>query len=78
MIKITGQVPEQVLYNKEVYALGGVKGSGLFTPDVFGIMVKSASSACWRGFQLGYKIENKEFLLDWMLVNADIPSSSIH
>ena len=37
-------------------------------------MVKSASSACWRGFQMGYKIENEELLLDWMLVNADVPS----
>lgn len=72
MEKITGQVPEQVLYNKEVYALAGVKGIGLFSPEEFGMTPQMASTACWRGFQMGYKIENGELLLDWMFIRTDL------
>ena len=71
---MTGQVPELVLYNNEEFSLAGVKGMGLLSPDQFGIMVKTASTACWRGFQMGYKIEKEEFLLDWMFVNSELPT----
>ncbi|MHA1112536.1 MAG: hypothetical protein ACTSRE_15690 [Promethearchaeota archaeon] len=72
MIKITGQVPEQVLYNNEVYALAGVKGIGLFSPEEFGITPQMASTACWRGFQMGYKIDKGELLLNWMFIRTDL------
>lgn len=79
MITITGQVPEEFLYKDEVYSLAGVKGVGLFSADEFGIPTQSASTACYRGFQMGFKIQDNELRLNWMVLKTDLsPPPSIN
>jgi hypothetical protein len=68
---LTGQVSDEVRYNREVYSLVGINGEGLPDPADFGIRTKMASTACWRGYQMFYDCVDSELVLDVMLANTD-------
>jgi len=70
VILITGQIPEEVYYHGARYELTGVKGKGLYIPEHFGIKTYWKSTACYRGFQMRYKVYNDELILDRMRVNT--------
>jgi len=59
---VTGQISDSFLYNGEEYFLVGVDGDNLFNPLFYNIDTIPASTACWRGFQAFYRI-NEEFLV---------------
>ena len=61
---MTAQVPDAILINNKGYAIAGVDGDKLFTPQSVGITPGPANTACWRGFICQYKIENEILLLD--------------
>jgi hypothetical protein len=70
VIPITGQIPEEIYYRHEIYKLTGMKGGGLYIPEHFGISTYWKSTGCYRGFQMRYRVFNKELLLDRMKVNT--------
>ncbi|MFX1402300.1 MAG: hypothetical protein ACFE8V_13760 [Promethearchaeota archaeon] len=70
MILITGQIPEEVYYHGARYELTGVNGKGLYIPDDFGIKSYWKTTACYRGFQMRYKVYSNELILDQMSVNT--------
>lgn len=65
---MTGQIPDNVIYNDEVYDLVGVKGEGLYEPFDFGLTPVSPHTANWRGFVSCYEISEKIL----MLKNLDV------
>jgi hypothetical protein len=66
---MTAQVSDTILIDNKPYAIAGVEGDGLFTPQSFGIHPGPANTACWRGYICQYKIENEELLLDELQIS---------
>ena len=60
---MTGQIPDKVIFNGDVFDLVGVKGEGLYEPFDFGLVPKSPHTANWRGFVSTYEISNNILLL---------------
>lgn len=56
---MTGQIPDNVLYNDEIYDLVGLKGEGLYEPFDFGLTPVSPHTANWRGFISHYEVSKK-------------------
>jgi len=56
---MTGQIPDNVIYNGEGYDLVGVKGEGLYEPFEFGLTPVSPHTANWRGFVSCYEVSEK-------------------
>ncbi len=67
---MTAQIPDLVLYNGKKYDLSGVDGAGLFDPAGHGIETFSSCTACWRGYQAIYKIEDGKFHLHELNCNT--------
>ena len=65
---MTAQVPDAILLDNKPYAIAGVEGGKLFTPQSVGITPGPANTACWRGYVCQYKIINEELLLDELQV----------
>jgi hypothetical protein len=61
---MTAQVPETVRIDGTTYALCGVRGEGLFNPEVHGIEPAAPDSSCWRGFICGYAVNGNRLVLD--------------
>jgi hypothetical protein len=61
---MTAQVPETVRINGTIYDICGVRGEGLFNPDLYDIETSAPHTACWRGFICGYSVIKDRLLLD--------------
>ncbi|HEC41151.1 MAG TPA: hypothetical protein ENI29_23095 [bacterium] len=70
---MTGQVPDDIILNGESYSLIGLRGQNIFRPEDFGIIPLSASTACWRGYVMGYIISDDQLFLNEMQVNTEDP-----
>jgi hypothetical protein len=66
---MTAQVPDTILIDNKPYAIAGIEGDEIFTPQSFGISPGPANTACWRGYVCQYKIENELLLLDELQVS---------
>jgi hypothetical protein len=49
---------DRVAYQGDVYALAGVNGDGLFSPESLGLTVRPLSTACWRGYVCDYEVSD--------------------
>jgi hypothetical protein len=67
---MTGQIPDSFLYEGEVYSLIGIEEEEPFSPLDYDIMPEMASTACWRGFVLYYKLDNNYLVLQDMQLNT--------
>ena len=70
---MTAQIPDEFIINSESFSLVGLDGQGLFTPDDFGIIPYSSSTACWRGFVMKYSFIKNQLVLEEMRVNVKNP-----
>ncbi|MHA2007496.1 MAG: hypothetical protein ACXABO_07175 [Promethearchaeota archaeon] len=70
---MTAQIPDEFVLNGEDFSLVGLNGQDLFTPEDFGIIPYSGSTACWRGFVMKYLFINDQLFLEEMRVNAKNP-----
>ncbi len=70
LINMTAQAPDQFFYKEKRFDLAGIKGNGLFTPKDFKIEIRSASTACWRGYIMRYALIGTELILDGFWVNT--------
>lgn len=68
---MTAQIPDQVEYREQVWDLVGADGDGLFTPEDHGMKAAPLHSACWRGFEVKYRIEDEKLLLDQVQLNPE-------
>jgi len=60
---VTGQIPDEVRYRGERYAITAVEGMGLFDPADHGVTPGPLGTGCWRGFQCRYRIRQGRLLL---------------
>jgi len=67
---VTAQVPDKVIYKEEKFDLVGVSGNELLNPEIFGIKLMSAGTACYNGYILTFKCDNDEFILDELLIRT--------
>ncbi len=67
---MTGQLPDSFLYEDEVYSLISIADEEPFTPLDYDIIPQMASTACWRGFVLYYKLDNNSLILQDMQLNT--------
>lgn len=67
---MTGQIPDEFLFQGERYAITGINGPTLFNPFDYGIRTRSASTACWRGFQAFYTILNNKLVIENLFLNS--------
>jgi hypothetical protein len=70
---MTAQIPDEFILDGERFSLVGIKGEGLFEPLDFGIVPRSASTACWRGYVMKYLFTKDKLILDEMRVNTNDP-----
>ena len=71
---MTKQIPDNVLYNGQKFILAGLKGTGLFSPDAFGISsdMMGIMTACYRRFFCTYAcISDELFLVKLTIVNRE-------
>lgn len=67
---MTGQIPDSFLYEGEVYSLIGIEEEEPFSPLNYDILPEMASTACWRGFVLYYKLDDNYLTLQDMQLNT--------
>jgi hypothetical protein len=67
---MTGQAADQFFYGDHRLEIVGIKGAGLTTAEDFGIELSSASTGCWRGYIMKYKIIKKKLVIDGFWVNT--------
>ena len=67
---MTGQIPDSFLYEGEVYSLIGLDNEEPFTPLDFDIIPEMASTACWRGYVLYYRLNDNYLILQDMQLNT--------
>jgi hypothetical protein len=60
---MTGQIPDKVIFNGDIFDLVGVKGEGLYEPLDFGLVPISPHTANWRGFVSTYEVSEGILLL---------------
>jgi hypothetical protein len=70
---MTGQVPDQFFYHDKKLDLVGIKGSKLVTPKNFNIVPTMASTACYNGYLMRYKIFDLKLIIDgfWVRVKEE-------
>ncbi|MHA1203298.1 MAG: hypothetical protein ACTSQ4_12370 [Candidatus Heimdallarchaeaceae archaeon] len=66
---MTGQISDSLLYNGEEYFIVGIDGNELFDPLSFDIETIPASTACWRGFQAFYSINEEVLVLQNLFIS---------
>lgn len=67
---MTAQAPDQFYYKDQKLDLVGIKGNALSIPRDFGIETIMASTGCWRGYIMRYKIIKNLLVLDGFLFNS--------
>ena len=67
---MTGQIPDNLIYNKSSYSIVGLKGEGLPSPFDFGLEPTSPHTANWRGFIMTYKIAENRLIVQEMNVTV--------
>ncbi|MFX1571828.1 MAG: hypothetical protein ACFFB0_03690 [Promethearchaeota archaeon] len=70
---MTAQIPDEFMLNGESFSLVGLKGTGLFKPEDFGIIPYFSCTACWRGYVMKYVFTEKQLIMDELLVNINDP-----
>ena len=65
---MTAQIPDTLLIESESFSIIKVRGEGLFHPQSIGIKPVCTSSACWRGYECHYAIEDGQLLLRRLVV----------
>ncbi len=68
---MTAQVPDTLLYNDKPYDLTGMEGSGLPSPDDFGMQPVMMHTACYRGFYCTYVIRDEQLYLSGLTVRSE-------
>jgi hypothetical protein len=70
---MTGQIADNLIYNRSSYSIVGLKGEGLPSPLDFGLEPVSPHTANWRGFIMTYTIvENRLFVHEMNVSVEDI------
>lgn len=68
---MTGQIPDEVLYQNKVYSIVGIKGEGFPDPLDYGFLPRSPHTANWRGYQMWYEIDTDQLSLQQMDVYVE-------
>ncbi|MGY5875469.1 MAG: hypothetical protein RTU30_06970 [Candidatus Thorarchaeota archaeon] len=68
---MTAQIPDEYRYKGEPYSLVGMKGSGLYKVEDFGLETQKASTACYRGNIMYYDCVGGQLVLDMIHVNSE-------
>lgn len=70
---MTAQAPDQFFYKDMKLDLVGMQGEELPVPEDFGIETRSASTACWRGYIMRYKIIGNHLVIEgfWFNPNSE-------
>ncbi|MHA1148461.1 MAG: hypothetical protein ACTSR8_09460 [Promethearchaeota archaeon] len=61
---MTAQMPDQFFYRDYKLDLVGIKGNELPVPIDFGVETMMASTACWRGYVMRYRIIENRLVLE--------------
>ena len=68
---MTAQAMDTVLWQGRTWALVGVDGAGLFTPQALGINPVMLHTAAWRGFICGYRVGEDRLTLERLEIGFD-------
>jgi len=82
---MTQQATDLFYYEGNQLQVIGITGTGLYTPEKFGIKTRSASTGCWRGYIMRYEIKDNQLFMEgfWVktlegieppMINEIIPS----
>lgn len=71
---MTAQASDLVAYRGQDYSIAWQGGTGLFDPHEHGLDPVGRSSACWRGFVCGYRVEDEALWLARLSVCLDEPA----
>jgi hypothetical protein len=67
---MTAQIPDRVRYKGESYALVGIKGSRLLSPQNFGMTPTMIHTACYRGYYAEYSCTDGKLVLTTLTVKT--------
>lgn len=68
---MTAQIPDHVTYQQQQYAIAGVHGDGLFSPESLGLQPVMMSTACWRGYVADYAVIDERLLLVGLTIRTN-------
>lgn len=66
---MTTQMSDVVIYNDKSYALAGYTNEIPFNPESHDLQPIKASTMCWRGFVMTFKIQGDELQLNRLDIN---------
>lgn len=66
---MTAQIQDAFLYDGARYALAGISEGELFDVTSLGLRPVMASTACWRGYQAVFGLEDRRLVLDALHIN---------
>jgi len=70
---MTAQMSDIARYQGKDYALAGVRGEGMFSPEAHGLQPRGTCTACWRGYVCTYAVTDETLLLDQLAINLGDP-----
>jgi hypothetical protein len=78
LFPMTAQISDSVHFEEQDYAITGVSGDGLFSPQAHGLEPQMMSTACWRGFVCWYRVENDQLQLQnlWIRLEHTVENKS--
>jgi hypothetical protein len=74
---MTAQIPDEVVWQGEEYALTGIDGGPLFDPAEHGLELRMISTACWRGHVCTYGVVSDRLELTSLTVGMDDPPAEL-
>lgn len=74
---MTAQIPDEVVWQGEEYALAGIDGGPLFDPAEHGLELRMISTACWRGHVCTYGVVSDRLELTSLTVGMDDPPAEL-
>lgn len=70
---MTAQIDDMFRYRDTQYAVCGISECTLFDPSLFGLNPAGTCSACWRGYQAVFAVDDSRLVLDTLHVNLLVP-----
>jgi hypothetical protein len=65
---MTAQINDLFIYKGEEFSIAGISEEELFVPQSVGLNPSMASTACWRGYQAIYSLQDSRLVLQSLLV----------
>jgi hypothetical protein len=66
---MTAQIQDRFHFNSRTYDIAGISEGELFDPHAYGLTPKASCTACWRGYQAEFNVQDSALVLENLRIN---------